>query len=69
MQIDVNGNPVVIDYNSALPKTASGTLKQFKTERVCKVRISYSGPAYPISVYGPDVLSSKVYYLPAAGNA
>lgn len=69
MVIKVNNQIVVDDYSSAMPAANGSSIKQFTTSNICKTKIYYTGPNYPIYIYGPGMtLSSTPLYTYTGGT-
>jgi hypothetical protein len=63
--IQVNGQVVKTDYDTAIAVGNGITIKQFSTNNICKAKLSYTGPPLSIGIFAPgsNVFSTPLYTM------
>ena len=62
--LEVNGKVVRTEYEAGIPPEYPLTLKQFDSNKMCKVKVYYTGPLLGIMVFAPNSnLSSPPTYV------
>ena len=63
--IEINGQVVLTDYDTAISVGAGVSIKQFTTENICRAKLYYNGPAFPIAIFAPgtSIFSTPAYVI------